>query len=516
MLLLRLIVLVLYIGALFGLAPYIRDHPPRFEGKFVHPLMRLLWALLRMWGPLLWFLPGLLWIGMLPVSFWTILRFSFFIPLSIFLTYLWATGAFPSFSNTRFSALIARALWGICLVAALVAFRDLGVGLFNAPPTLPTVLKFVLFFIFVTFPAALAVMTVISGISTVIPAPADEETSSMPEQFQLFTGFFTTFPKPSWIVEDGAVKTQIEGQTFYGSGPGWIMTEPENVVILKASSSLKRIVGPGVAFTQATESPYQVIDLRNQSRSTRTTAMTRDGIEISLPISSLFRIYPGQRKIDLQSLARQEPWPYHNKRTIFELVLSQEVDPTDKTPLEAQQARPWDDIPLKTALSRLKQVVPEYSLEDIYSLDDESTLTRLAIAKRVRAVVKETLEPLGFEILGGGIGNKITPVNPDVIQQRVEAWKARWINKMLEWQTTTEVKRLEALTKVRSKARTDVLAKLLKQVQPLADPEMSIDFVAYHLLENLIHMAQDSHVQGMLPESAMPTLLQLSQMTKEG
>ncbi|HOT93362.1 MAG TPA: SPFH domain-containing protein [Anaerolineae bacterium] len=510
--LLRLGLLAVYIGAYFALQRYLRDHPPRFKGAFVEPLLRLGWALLRMWGPLLWFLPVLLWIGMAkPLSLGIVLGFGIFIPLFIFLTLLWIAGAFPPFSKAKFDALIAWVLWGACLLIVLVTFVKLlasGLSVRELP-------KIILFFVFVAAPLVLAIAWLLVGIAEIIPVPADEK-HPWRERLQLFTGFFSTFPKPTWVVEDGAVKTNIQGHTFYGVGPGWIMTEPENVVILKGSSNLRRVVGPGVALTASTESPYQVFDLRNQIRVMRTTAMTRDGIEINLPISSLFRIHPGPRKIDLESLKQQEPWPYRNQQTIFKLAFAQEVDPTGKTPLEMHQARPWDDLPVKVALNQLKQVVPEYSLEDIYSIDPKTkTLTRLAIATRVRQVVKETVEPLGFEILGGGVGNKVSPVNDEAVKQRVEAWKARWINKMLEWQASTEARRLEILTRVRSKARADVLSEVLGKIQNLKDPEMTGDFVAYYLLENLIHMAQDTRVQKMLPESALPTLLQLSQMSQE-
>ncbi len=514
--LLRLALLAIYMGAYLVLQRYLRDHPPRFKGAFVEPLERLGWALLRMLGPLLWFLPVWLWLGMVrPLSLGMVVSFGFFIPLFVFLTFLWLVGAFPSFAKAQVSAIIAWLVWGGCLLIVLITFYALGKKLLSTPTSLSDILKLLLFFIFLASPLLLAFGMLLVGASEIIPVP-DDEKHALRQRLQMLTGFFSTFPKPVWVVEDGVVKTNIQGHTFYGIGPGWIMTEPENVVLIKGSSNLRRVAGPGVALTASTESPYQVLDLRNQFRVTRMTAMTRDGIEINLPISSLFRIDRGAGKIDLQSLERQAPWPYRNQQTIFKLVLAQEVDPTGKTPLEAHQAKPWDEIPLKVASNQLKQVVPEYSLEDIYSIEPQSqTLTRLVIAGRVRQVVKDTVEPLGLEILGGSVGNKVVPVNDEVIKQRVEAWKARWINKMLEWQAHTEARRLESLTKVRSKARAEVLTRVLAQIQELKDPEMTDEFVAYYLLENLIHMAHDGRVQRMLPESALATLEQLSQMTRE-
>ncbi len=516
--LLRFIALALYVGAFFVLHPYMHDHPPRFAGAFVQPVARLLWALLRLWGPLVWFLPGLLWIGMVPpLTPGMVVSYSLFIPLFIFLTVLWVAGVFPPAKSPLLQIALAWLSWGLCLFVLFITFFMMLATLLSAPPSSLEMLKLALFFVFVTLPPVLAVAIMVSGAADIIPLASDEPQRVL-KTLQLLTAFFTTFPKPTWIVEDGVIKTQIKGNPFYGVGPGWVMTEPENIVILKNSSTITRIVGPGITLTTPSELPHEVIDLRNQIRLTRITAVTRDGIEISLPISSLFRVHSGNKRIGLKSLAGQEPWPYHNQRDVWRIAFAEEVDPTGKTPLEAHRARPWDDIPLKVAQNELKMVVPQYSLEDMYSVDTNANkLRRSLVTEAVRETVKKEVEPLGFEILGGGVGNKVNPVSAEVLKQRVEAWKARWINKVLEWQTQVEVDRLERLTKIRSNARADVLYNMLHPATgTLPDDDTAADYVAYHLLENLIHMARNEQVQARLPESAMPTLLQLSQMTKGG
>ncbi len=515
--LLRLIALAVYIGAPIGLRSYVRAHPPSYEDKFVSPLKRFCSALLRMWGPLLYFLPGLLWINMrLPVSNWAVIGFVLLAPLCIFLSVLGYGGVFPSLSESLLGWLIAIGMWGSSLIGTLAVLGSMTMELWMASPSGFEMLKFALFLIFVLFPPLVAVMVLLVGGEEVIPLAPDEK-QRMRKALQLLTGFFSTYPKPSWVVEDGEVKTRIKGSSFYGVGPGWLMTEPENVVVLKSSTTLTRVAGPGIVLTAPRESPYKVVDLRNQFRVTRTKVMTRDGIEVSSPISSLFRVHSGNKKLDLESLKQQQPWPYRDPQDIFQLVLAEEVDPTGKTPLEAYQARPWDEVPLQVAINQLKQVVAQYSLDEIYSLNPTTgMLTRSIIAGKVREHVRETVEPLGLEILGGGVGNKVVPLNEGVVKQRVEAWKARWVNKILEWQTVAEVKRLDLLTKVRSKARTDLLSGLLEKTNTmLADPDKAGDVIAYHLLESLIHMAQDPRVQPMLSESAVPTLLKLSQMTGE-
>ena len=521
--LLRFLVLIVYVAAFVALRNYLRDHPPRFEGKHVYEFERLGNALGRMWGLLLWPLPGLMWIGTMPISALTIAILSFLIPFDIFLVFFTIAGVLELPSRSMIDRLFSWVPAVFSVFITMLIFLTLVRYTFS-------LWQFMVFLAFVTIPPALAVILVMWAAPNIIPAALDCPMPAL-RLLQHFTAFFTTFPKPSWMVEDGEVKTRIKGHTFSGVGPGWLMTEPENLVVIKGGTDIRRIAGPGVFFTEAMESPYQVIDLRNQIRMTRIDARTQDGIEVNLPISSLFRIDPGYKTITLEDLANQESWPYRNQRDIYQIVFSEEVDPTGKTPLEAHQVRPWDDIPLKAAINRVKQVIPEYSLEQLYSIVPESgdidpvsgkvvpetgNLTRTTIAAAVRETVKATVEPLGFQILSGGIGNKIVPTNPDVVKQRVEAWKARWISKVMDWETEAQIKNLKDLSRIRSDARVELLSQILQQTSmQLEDRENAGRYVAHHLLENLLHLARNSQVRELLPESALPTLTQLQALIKE-
>jgi hypothetical protein len=512
-----------YVAAFIALRNYLRDRPPHFEGKYVYEFERLGQALVRMWGLLLWPLLGLIWIGTMPIPALTIAILSFLIPLDIFLVFFTIAGVLEPPSGSIIDRLFSWVPTVFFIFITLLIFLSLVRYTFS-------LWQFMVFLAFVTIPPALAAILTMWAAPNIIPAGLDYPMPAL-RLLQHFTGFFTTFPKPSWIVEDGEVKMRIKGHTFSGVGPGWLMTEPENVVVIKGGTDIRRIVGPGVLFTEATESPHQVIDLRNQIRISRVDARTQDGIEVNLPISSLFRIDPGYKTITLEGLENEEPWPYRNKRDIYQIVFYEEVDPTGKTPLEAHQVRPWDDIPLKAAINRVKQVIPEYNLEQLYSIVPESgdidpvsgkvipetgNLTRTTIAAKVRETVRAAVEPLGFEILGGGIGNKIVPTNPDVVKQRVEAWKAGWMSKVIDWKTEAQVQNLKDLSRIRSDARVELLSRILQQTSlELEDRDNASRYVAQLLLENLLHLARNSQVKEFLPETALPTLAQLQELTKE-
>ena len=137
------------------------------------------------------------------------------------------------------------------------------------------------------------------------------------------------------------------------------------------------------------------------------------------------------------------------------------------------------------------------------------------IGKKVRETVREAVEPVGYEILGGGVGNKIVPNNESVAQQQYEEWKSGWIDKVKEWQAEVQIKRLRAFTNVRSEARVDLLSELLEKTQvDFQGVDNTSDYVAYHLLENLLHMARNAEIREELPESIIPTFMNLQQLTQ--
>ena len=72
----------------------------------------------------------------------------------------------------------------------------------------------------------IGILLVLMWVSDLVPLDDDQEHRWLTAA-KLFVGFYTTFPKPVWVIEDGKAETRIRGNHFLGFGPGWLMTEPE-------------------------------------------------------------------------------------------------------------------------------------------------------------------------------------------------------------------------------------------------------------------------------------------------
>ena len=179
-------------------------------------------------------------------------------------------------------------------------------------------------------------------------------------------------------------------------------------------------------------------------------------------------------------------------------------------------------MPLQAASHKLQQVVARYSLDELYSTNPASDkgLKRLSIAKEVREFVIQEMLNRGIQVTGGGVGNKIVPTDPDVVKQRVEAWKANWICKTMMNQGATKVNYTKQMERVRSNLLRELLENIKPQVEGLreareAGEKISANIVVLRLIEMLEGLAHDPQVKPLLPESTLPFLDTLHQRALE-
>jgi hypothetical protein len=499
-------------------------------------------AIAWIWGPSLWFIPGLLWYGILDLPLGQLLLLSFLLPFSCYVLFLWRNRTFPIY--------VVGLVLPVTLLFVLLALTTPGLSY----------AKFALFATSLSMPPLLSIWLLTVWAPEVVPFGGVRGTASVVavprwrRALSLVVGYFTGMPKGTWVVEDGQLHTRISGNPWLGYGPGLLITEPENVVVLKSGSQIGRVAGPGVVYLEQGEAPYRVVDLRNQLRDTRVNALTSDGIEVTMPVSCAFRVNRGPAEVRLGA-----PWPYRNQRDVLQVLFTEEVDPSGRSPLDAHTAHPWENLPAQVAAHKLEQAISFYSLDQLTSgivdpvvSQTESDpqmallkthqklesalglqapdrrsgadgltgpLTRLTVGGLVWRATREALRPRGLDVFDGRITGPITPLNRGVTFQRVETWKSRFIVKVMDWHADVERKRFEAHERIRQEAREKLLAEMVEEVgrwlQATGDQSRH-DLVATYVLSSLIKMADSPEVQQMLPESAVPALTQLQEQMRLG
>jgi hypothetical protein len=535
----RFIIIGVYvIGLVYGL--------PILERRFSTPRKRSAslplrpWlVVLHLWGPLFWIFPGVLWIDLLDISPLLVVTLSFLLPLCVLTIFLFVARAFKfahSMTNRFFSyAAIVPGIFLLTGIALFMALAELG------EPDM----RFLMFVFSTVLPVLFSIALLRMWAPDVVPLADDLEKRAV-QALTMILGYFTRVPKNVWVIDDGKIETRIAGNPG-GAGPALLITEPHNVVVLKNGLRISRVVGPGSVLLAPMERPFKVVDLRLQMRSARVTAFTRDGVEVSVPISSMFRIKRGSGEVALG-----QPWPYNSQRDILQAVFTEEVDPSGQSALDGRGAHPWEDLPLKVAAHRVEQAIRFYTLDQLYSgMQDaqvvEKTdgperqllevhravelafrlpkaerlgdpLTRSTIGKLVRQCVIGMVERRGYEVLGGGVGNVVVPVSPAVIDHQVARWQSHFMISVLEWQASVERQRFAALGRLQQGARARLFNELIQRMSACLDSASDVtrdNFVAYYVLNSLLRIARAPEVRRMLPDTTLSTFEQLQQQFGE-
>ena len=509
----NLINLIIFVGTIasgFILVRYHSHHPPAEGTSFRTSFER--WVSTRAYLILpvvvTTFFSSLLWLLHSPASYrpvWALVVLLYFI---ITLTMPWVKGAFR---GTAFAFLglslvgIVGAVAAHLLHAALFTYAFLLFAYLMIPVTL--VAFFLAFFV--------------PHLVPISPSTSAEERKRLHKQaMALFGAFFSGFPRPVIAVQEGKLVTRSPGNPFLGSGPGLVMTEPEYAVLVRDGSRVRRLIGPGVVFTGDGDVADYVFDLRRQLRTTRVHARTRDGIELDVPLASIFHIQRG----DGEEPALDKPWPYRPSAA-FKLYFSLLVDPADKTPLEAQHAEPWQNIPLKEGVPRLQQVISRYTLDHIYGAPQSNRrgqdgLLRVQMGAEVRQHVAEAVKDRGITVIGGGIGNVIRPVDDAIFKERIRAWQARWAQEALRREGQVSIEMINAFYRARQDVIQEMLTGLKEQARHLRRQEQGglspKTALSLYLLQTLEDIAHRSEAQRFLPTELTETLDKLHRRMLEG
>lgn len=483
MIFILLTTIIVYPLVSYFLQRYLRQHPPNASSEFVYVAERFGQAAARLTLPLwLLLLTYLVWASgtAMPTS-WVFL-FLLLVPLLAVSSWLWWLEIRPSIVVTM----------TLVVLLLLLLLSGLASGLWSTIDLTVLPLSF-----FVLAPTIFMLYLLSRWAVEFIPLDATEQTDHRTEAVQLVASLFTTFPKASALVERGETKTSIKGNPFLGTGPGLLITEPENAVALRDGSSVKRFVGPGTVFIGLADVPFATLDLRSQFRVTRIETPTKDGIPVRLPCSSIFQVDPGPGTLQLN-----HPWPYSSKAAYLTLLAGAEVNPANNE--DKYQATPWKELPLRTATYKLRQVVAQYTLDELFATIKQAPdkLPRHVVTGEMRPYVDQEMSQRGIRVTGGSVGAKVAPVDQRVVDQRIDNWKAHWSHILTLNQGRIDAEYLTQLRRVRSKVLGRMLSQMLQQSQLLTDDEQTAhSLVAIYLLKSLEDIARSPGLEQLLPEA---------------
>jgi hypothetical protein len=285
-----------------------------------------------------------------------------------------------------------------------------------------------------------------------------------------------------FIVEDGQfVTTKPAGVLNSLGGKGLILIKPANAVVTEWGGEIRRILGPGIDWTERFERPKLVLPLSPQRMEIDTAAQTCEGIPLHVRGFAHYQIAPpvkGTPHLDLTQLgpsARQNPTgvtrpPPSAKELTRQVAHKLNLPQPKDIPINTEAVLKaiycsadgdWKRCALDAVGAAVVGTVSRKSLADLYKLEPNaaraSILTVLALETQRRA--NEVTAGFGVIVTNVALTHLEAPreVGERVLKPIAAAGEAEAIGARAEAQMTAT----EQLESVRSEVRTEEIRKLV-------------------------------------------------------
>lgn len=313
---------------------------------------------------------------------------------------------------------------------------------------------------------------------------------------------------PFWVVtdeprEEDKIEERGKGDALamFAIGNGIIISDCDHAVAVSDGIRFKGAQGPGLSFTGFADRPMRTLDLRPQLRAFTVQGLTRDGIQVKVLAFTPFQIDRGEQQPRLG-----EPFPYR-KSAAFRAVHAQmmAVAGGPDHPLHA-----WDELPQLYGTRILQDILAQYNFDDLYRYDPGEEPPRVRIAREFRDRLRAELEPLGIQLIGGGISN-LLPVREEVLQERVRNWRAEWVRRILIQQAEGQRERLWRIEQARAEAQAHLILALGEQLAELDRPDTPVtpQKIVDQFLKILEEMTQQPLMRRYLPRETPEDLRRL-------
>ena len=305
----------------------------------------------------------------------------------------------------------------------------------------------------------------------------------------------------TWLPWQDKLIKRLEGDNFgdFLSGPGVILSGCDQAVVLSTGLKFKGAKGPGIVFTEMSDSPTQVMDLRVQLRAFPVQARTKDGIAVRVFTFVPFRVGRGQEQPELG-----KSFPYRAS-DVFKAIHEQVVEHEDPSQVaENLKQYEWYDLPKIVGERAVREAISQYKFDDLYAPfelhNDPSQHPRAKIGRALQEALEQELPLMGLQRVGSGISN-LEPEDPRVIEQRIEAWQANWKRKIMLQQAAGQSMRLRLIEQARAQAQIDVIVDIGKRVKALRETgaRIPMDVVALDFIDILGELAARSAAHRVLP-----------------
>jgi hypothetical protein len=281
--------------------------------------------------------------------------------------------------------------------------------------------------------------------------------------WHLFAAIFPCWWLPFWMTSlkvSGGRREIADGEVNTLNrigGPGRLIVEPGNVVILETLLAPARILGAGEHRIRKGEIIKDVIALEEYSgRIDKITASTQDGIDVKVTnVEFRFIINPATQTSASRTM--QNPYPF-SRKSVYDLVYNRTVSADGKT-------GDW----MGAVQGVIKGIIAEHiSAHDLDSLLSPAVRDAHPMFELRRKFSEpqnqEKIKGAGAKLLWVNIGN-FAAESDDIEKQRLQVWLAKQSGVEKIMQAQGEAEKISSRERGRAEAQAVLLRSIAQALQ---------------------------------------------------
>ena len=315
------------------------------------------------------------------------------------------------------------------------------------------------------------------------------------------------------VVRDGKILPGPDGKPREPSaGEGVIFVDSTSVVLIATDAQPMRLAGPGVHFLRLEEKVWAIVDLRSQLRSREVQAQTRDGIWVKFKVNARFRIDKTKLQLDDAVVSKQRwPEPLSWQKSQVWSALTQTRAGNDEHPWVR-----WDDIVPNEAVKRAHTLIAEYTFDRLIEPRDTRRTPLEDIRQQLEDGVRQAMTGTGINVQGIRL-TPFVPVDAQVRNQWIEAWKADWIRRVRIVEAEGQAERYRLIELARAQGQMELVMRVTQalEVSQQLGAE-NAEQVALQLLEVVERLAAEPEVDEYLSDEVRAALDKAPKMLGRG
>lgn len=305
----------------------------------------------------------------------------------------------------------------------------------------------------------------------------------------MLRGGFRSGPQPQQSRSTEDFPGQNELPPSFGTLRAGIL-QSHQVLSVNKGIQFARAAGPGYVRLNSGESISQVIDLRKHVRSQEITVNTRDGIPLETNVSVTFQL----KQKDSENNDEKLEYPYH-KNAIFQVSQAGSYDANN-------ELLPWTEQLAPQAASYTVSELAQYTLNELSQ--EPGILT--GVQNRVRRQLRSNFDGMGIKVFTVGVS--LSDLPQEIIDQRMENWRAPWRSQIKAQTATINANKLRRLKQARAEVQVEIIQKIMRNIDEMRRREDTglPQIVTLRMIEALDEAISSKSLQEQIPEQLLADL----------